>query len=711
MYQKKLQPCVLPVIPWTIVAAFSCPAIALAQSENSVALDEIVVTGTRTETSASEIARSTTVITREQVEEQARITKNVGEILAQMVPGLAPSTETLSNFGQTLRGRKFLVLIDSVPQSTPLRDASRGLNTISPAAIERIEVVRGGTAAYGFGATGGVINIITKKAAPEPAEVYSQIGTSLSTENFDDSADYETEHRISGTQGDWDYVLSGFFTERGERFDSDGERRPPDPLGTQGGFADTSEYNILAKAGFDFDGGNQRVEFMLNDFFNEQDSDYTFGQTLEDGRTPAVPISEAGPDAVPFTEPGQENTTARVSYSHADLAGSSVDAQVYYGDLSQIFPKFPGFSQGEIASEKYGLRTTVTTPANQLVPGARIIWGGDYLRDETEALLYGPDGPVDPDTPTMDQDALAAFAELELPFGDWLMLRGGLRHENIRVDAGSATPNRFGNNIREGSLEWSETLFNAGAVFFVTDSVDLFASYSQGFSIGDLGRILSDAGEFNAGLTFDAEDFESEAEKVDNYEIGTRYLGDKLQATAAVFFSESDNGTTFNDDLQIQKFSEDVWGIETTADYQLTDRLTVGGSASWQEGEREDANGNEVELDGTRIAPLKLTSYLEQQTTGQWRNRLQIMHVGSRDEFPDGGSPDNSGIFGQGEVESYTLVDFVSRLEAGPGSLTFAVKNLINEDYFPAINQAFNTPTAYAKGNGRRVSVGYEMVW
>lgn len=710
MFVKKIKPGVAQAVPWTLATVLFSPGLA-AKADPAPALEQIVVTGTRAETSVSEIARSTTVITREQIDEQSKITKNIGEILAQAVPGLAPSTEALTNFGQTLRGRKFLVLIDGIPQSTPLRDASRGLNTISPAAIERIEVVRGGTAIYGFGATGGVVNIITRKAAQAPAEVYSQVGTSFSTEHFDDSVDYETEHRISGTGGAWDYLLSGFFTERGGRFDADGERRPPDPLGTQGGFADTSEYNILAKAGLDFGDGNQRIEFMLNDYFNEQDTDYTFGTTLEDGRTPAVRISEAGTDAVPFTGPGQENTTARVSYSHVDLAGSSVDTQLYYGQSNQIFPKFPGFSQGEIVSEKYGLRTTVATPVSQLMSGARVIWGGDYLRDETKALLYGANGPVDPQTPAMDQDAVAAFAELELPFDDWLMLRGGIRHETIRVDAGSVTPNRFGNNIRAGTLEWSETLFNAGAVFFVTDSVDLFTSYSQGFSIGDLGRVLSDAGVFNGGSTFAAEDFESEAEKVDNYEVGTRYFDDRLQATAAVFYSESDNGTTFDNDLQIQKFSEDVWGVEATADYRLTDRLTFGGSASWQEGEREDASGTEVKLDGTRIAPLKLTTYLEQQTTGDWRNRLQILHVGSRDEFPDGGSPGNSGVFGQGEVESYTLVDFVSRLRAGPGSVTFAVKNLLNEDYFPVINQAFNTATALAKGNGRRLSLGYELVW
>ncbi|HKK56098.1 TonB-dependent receptor [Marinobacter sp.] len=707
MYQEKIKTGITQVVPWTLALACSAPAAAFAQSENTVALDQLVVTGTRTETSLSEIARSVTVVTSEQIEEQARISKNIGDILAQTVPGLAPSTEALSNFGQTLRGRKFLVLIDGIPQSTPLRDASRGLNTISPAAIERIEVVRGGTAVYGFGASGGVINIITRKAADEPVEVYSQAGTSFSTEHFDDSVDYETEHRVSGSRENWDYVLSGFFTDRGQRFDADGNRRPPDPLGTQGGLADTTEYNLLGKTGFDFDGGRQRVEFMINAFDNEQDTDFTFGQTLEDGRTPAIPLAEAPADSTPVVNPGQQNTTARVSYSHAELAGSSLDAQLYYGDLTQVFPKFPGFPQGEIASEKYGLRTTVATPVDAITTGARITWGGDYLRDETATRSF--DG--DTGTPAMDQDALAAFAELEIPVGNWLMLRGGVRHEEIEVDTATLASNRFGNTIRGGTLNFSETLLNAGAVFFVGDSVDLFASFSQGFTIGDLGRVLSDAGPFGAGLTLDAEDFESEAEKVDNYEIGARYSGDRLQATAAVFFSESDNGTTFDDDLRIQKFKEDVWGVEATADYRLADGLTVGSSASWQEGEREDADGSETDLDGTRIAPLKLTAYVEQQTTARWRNRLQVLHVGSRDEFPDASGPDDFASFGQGEVNSYTVVNAVSRFRAGPGSVTVAAQNLLNEDYFPVINQAFNIPSARTKGGGRRLSVGYEMVW
>ncbi len=107
-------------------------------------LEEIVVSATRTETPVSELARSVSVVEREEIERQSDLDRNLGSILGKTVPGFGPSTQSLSNFGQTLRGRDFLTLIDGVPQTTQLRTTARDLNTIDPEAIERIEVVRGG---------------------------------------------------------------------------------------------------------------------------------------------------------------------------------------------------------------------------------------------------------------------------------------------------------------------------------------------------------------------------------------------------------------------------------------------------------------------------------------------------------------------------------------------------------------------------------------
>src|SRR5690606_215588 len=108
----------------------------------------------------------------------------------------------------TLRGRDYLVLIDGIPQSTALRSSSRDLNTIDVDAIERIEVVRGGTAAYGFGAAGGLVHIITKNPSKKLLDGHSKAGMRFSTQHFDDSIRWETTHRVSGTRDNVDYLLS-----------------------------------------------------------------------------------------------------------------------------------------------------------------------------------------------------------------------------------------------------------------------------------------------------------------------------------------------------------------------------------------------------------------------------------------------------------------------------------------------------------------------
>ncbi|WP_304412527.1 AMIN domain-containing protein [Picosynechococcus sp. NKBG15041c] len=115
---------------------------------------ELLVTATRTEAETAAVPRSVTVISQAEIAQQADLDRDLSSILAELVPGLSTATETSSVFGQTLRGRNVSVLIDGVPQSTN-RNAQRDFRNIDPSVIERIEVVRGPSAIYGDGATGG----------------------------------------------------------------------------------------------------------------------------------------------------------------------------------------------------------------------------------------------------------------------------------------------------------------------------------------------------------------------------------------------------------------------------------------------------------------------------------------------------------------------------------------------------------------------------
>jgi iron complex outermembrane receptor protein len=83
------------------------------------------------------------VINSKQLRDRATISANLPNILGQAVPSLGLSSNTTSNIGQTLRGRTPLILIDGIPQSTPLRNGARDLRNIDPSVLERVEVIKG----------------------------------------------------------------------------------------------------------------------------------------------------------------------------------------------------------------------------------------------------------------------------------------------------------------------------------------------------------------------------------------------------------------------------------------------------------------------------------------------------------------------------------------------------------------------------------------
>ncbi len=694
-----------------LAAGLSAGAVA-AQESDGETLEPVVVSGDRTETSVSETTRSVSVIDREDIERQASVDSNLSSILAQTVPGMAPSTEALTNFGQTIRGRKFLVLIDGIPQSTPLRDASRGLNTIAPSSIERIEVVRGGTSTYGFGGAGGLINIITKEPSGKGFEAYSKVSTRFDTSDLDESADYETEHRVSGTQGRFDYLVSASYADRGGRFDGEGDRIPPDPLANQGGLADTEEFSVLAKGGIDFDGGDQRLELMINHYENEQDSEFTFGP-VQDGTTTAIPLDQAPAGRAPAENPGTENTAGRITYRNQDLLGSDLRATAYGLDQEIVFGNGPTFLQSGNSQEKYGLRTTIDTPIGEVFfPGSSLTWGFDYLRDETDRVVVEAGGTSS--SPGLEADAAAAFTQLEVPTGDKGLLRMGLRYETIGLDVASLDRNgarrqntRDGFPVQSGSLRFNEMLLNVGAVMYATDQLDVVTNFSQGFSLANFGRTLRGARPKAGSTAVDPEDFASEVQTVNQLEIGLRYYGERLTASTFVFGSKSENGTSFDNNLSIRKRDEEIWGIEGQADYRINGANEIGGTFSWSEGvrKRTASSTTKVRLPGTRIPPLKVTGYWQSQPTNWWDNRLQATYVGNRTEF------DQAPGFGEGDVDEYIVFDLTSRFDAGPGKLGVSVRNLLDNDYKPAINQAFNIPSSFANASGRRFGLSYELQW
>src|SRR3546814_16220966 len=85
--------------------------------------------------------------------------------LACTGPGLAPQREARSNCSPNIRGRATAILINGVPVNETLRQSTcNQMYQLSPFAVGQVEVIRGGTALYGAGSPGGIINFVNRRA-------------------------------------------------------------------------------------------------------------------------------------------------------------------------------------------------------------------------------------------------------------------------------------------------------------------------------------------------------------------------------------------------------------------------------------------------------------------------------------------------------------------------------------------------------------------
>lgn len=130
------------------------------------AIEQVVVTGTRTPKRLSQSPVLTKIITSRDIANTDAT--DIRDILQQVVPGVefsyAMNQQTHLNFSG-FGGQSVLVLVDGERLAGETMD-DVDFSRITPEQTDHIEIVRGSASAlYGSNAVGGVINIVTKDAA------------------------------------------------------------------------------------------------------------------------------------------------------------------------------------------------------------------------------------------------------------------------------------------------------------------------------------------------------------------------------------------------------------------------------------------------------------------------------------------------------------------------------------------------------------------
>lgn len=662
----------------------------------------IIVTATRSGTEIDNLPISVSVLDREGLRDQIQQNRNIASALEFAVPGLSATGPDRSGCGIQVRSRQVAFQINGVPINEDLRQGScTGPFTITPFAIDRVEVVRGGTALYGSGSPGGIINLITQRGDSPELRVDAVAQTSFNTNDSEETFTTDLYAGAGQDIGAFDYYLGLGYTDGGLERDASG--RPTVSRAFEAFDAVTS---LGLRVGLG--------ELRFTGTYHEEDVGREFAA---DGTTiPGTDIGNVVPVASnPFIdEAGDRNVTASLSYNHPDLLAHDATLSLFYQD-QQIDQRDNFFSAADGSSffasnrenSRLGVRSTLVRSYAVGAGELKTSYGFDYTRNDFQRFTVDPavdEAIVGYITPAFFLETAALFGQLEYEIGQ-LTLTSGLRQEWY---SGAIEEEGFNPDLPRAATpgDFADSdllLFNIGAVYDIADEVQLYGSFTQGAELSQLGRAARGAPDpsliSNAPATSD------------QFELGMRGSAGPVRFGLAAYYASSDSSAQIQPDpscageplcpLIPLRIPERAWGFEADADWAVMPNLQLSGVFTFQRGEVEDPDTGEfIEFSTERAVPIRLTARADWQPLEAFDFGLQATHFGSSSYF----SP-NQETIGFIDTEAYTLVSASAAYDLGPASIYVAADNLLDESYVNPFVQARGFLTNFP-APGRRLTVG-----
>jgi iron complex outermembrane receptor protein len=699
--------------------ALAAPAFAQQAPEALEAAEaedrsEIVVTGARSILPANALPLTIDVIDRDALDQQVAIAGSVVDAVANLTPSFSPTRQKLSGAGETLRGRSPLYAINGIPQSTPLRDGARDGFTIDPFFIDRVELIYGSNALQGIGGTGGIVNQVT--VAPPHADGLSGRGLvqgSADTGLHGDGFGRKVAGLLAWKSGRFDAMLGGAYEKRGAFYDGEGRRVGTDL--TQGETQDSQSWSLFARLGYALS-DTMRLDLTASRFELKGDGDYVAvnGDYRIDLPTSSV---RGNPPGVPAT-----NRTESVALSLTDssLWGGNLVSQLFYnrsrdtygGEIApiatfqdvRIAPLNTLFDQSQNRSRKFGGKLSY----ERAIPGFEALTatlGFDALFDKTEQRLIATDRIW---VPPAEFRSLAPFAQANLAlFDKKLRLAGGVRHESVKItidDYTTLASYAGGHFVSGGRPEFSDTLFNGGVIVEPIPGIRAYASYAEGYTVPDVGRIAR-------AINRDGVDLDDYLDLTpivsNNREVGFEVKNGPLDASASYFWSSSDQGSLLvlvGGSYEVQRQRVEIQGLELNLAVRTPlPGLKISTGYAHLIG-RTDSDGDgavDQDLDGANISPDRL-NLAASYAAGPVSARVQTQFYLSRSY--DGLAP----VLDFG---GYNVTDASLRYQTGFGAVTLSAQNLFDAFYIDYYSDTVR-PTDnlhYFAGRGRNFTLGWDL--
>jgi iron complex outermembrane receptor protein len=718
------------------LASTALPAPSLAQDaadETATGDDTIIVTAARTVLPPSALPLTIDIIGKDALDQQIAMAGSVTDAVANLTPSFSPTRQKLSGAGESLRGRSPLYAINGIPQSTPLRDGSRDGFTIDGFFVDRVELIYGSNALQGIGGTGGIVNQVTVGA---PTEEGISGRTLLQGTADNDFSKAGMGGKLAGLvqykAGAFDATVGAAYEIRGVFSDAKG--RPVGLNLTQGETQDGKTLSLFGRFGYELS-SSARIDLIASRFELKGDGDYV---AVAGNRALGLPTS-----AVRGNPPGKsaQNRTESVALSltDTDLGGGNLVSQIFFnrsrdtfgGEIAtqaafqdiRIAPIGTLFDQSQNRSRKFGGKLSY----ERGLPGfddLTLTLGFDALWDTTEQRLIATGRTWVPPT---DFRSLAPFAQANLKLFDGLIrVAGGARYENVKITiddyttlATTTTP-RGGVSVAGGSPTFDDVLINGGVIIEPIDGIRAYASYAEGFTVPDVGRITRAIG--TPGVDIDT--FLDISPIVsNNREIGFEVKRGLLDASASYFWSSSDKGQLLiarpDRTFDVQRLRVEIQGLELNLGIQTPIdglKLNVGYAHLIGRFDSDAVPDGIVDsdLDGTNISPDRL-NLAANYSSGSFSARIQTQvyfkrRFDSKARAADDANPLRPLKLSDNDFGGYTLTDAHVRYQTAIGGISLSVQNLFNKQYIDYSSDT-RLPTdqlSYFAGRGRTFTLGWD---